>query len=77
MRTTLAALSFAAGVGLVWCQSAGALPADGTAIKEVATATSSVEQTQFYMRRTRHGIRKCYRDFIIGPYVCHTFWTLW
>jgi hypothetical protein len=74
MRTALVALSFAAG-SLVWSQSAGAVPARPMEMNAAATATSSPEQTHFYARRTRHhGIMKCYHEFLIGPYVCHTFY---
>jgi hypothetical protein len=74
MRTTLAALSFAAGIGLVWCHGAGAVPARPMEMAAAATAASPVEQA-FYARRTRHhGIMKCYHELLIGPYVCHTFY---
>jgi hypothetical protein len=75
MRTTLAALSFAAGFGLVWCQGAGAVPARPMEMMEAAAGTLVAEQPIFYARRTRHhGIMKCYHEFLIGPYVCHTFY---
>jgi hypothetical protein len=73
MQKTLLALSLAAGVGLVCSQSAGAVPVSATAVKEAATATSPVQQAQYSERRTRHGIVKCYRDFVVGPYRCHYF----
>ena len=77
MRTTLAALSFAAGIGIVLCQSAAAVPVSATTISKTATAASAFDQTIFYARRTRHGIRKCYHEFLIGPYVCRTFRYWW
>lgn len=73
MRTTLAALTFAAGIGLVCCQSAGAVPANPAAVKSAAAATSPVQQAQYYERHTRYGVVKCYREFIIGRYVCHRY----
>jgi len=73
MHKTLAALSFAAPIGLICCQSAGAVPASAPAVMEAATATSPVQQAQYAERRTRHGVVKCYRDFVIGPYRCHYF----
>jgi hypothetical protein len=73
MRTALVALGFAAG-SLVWSQCVGAVPAGPMEMKEAAAA-SSVVQEAFYIRRTRHhGIMKCYHEFLIGPYVCHTFY---
>jgi hypothetical protein len=73
MQKTLAALSLAAGIGLVCCQSAGAVPASATGVKEAATTASTLQQAQYAERRTRHGVVKCYRDFVIGPYRCHFF----
>jgi hypothetical protein len=73
MRTTLTALSLAAGIGLMCCQTASAVPADVTAIKEAAAAASAVQQAQYAERRTRRGIVKCYRDLVIGPYRCHLY----
>ena len=73
MKKTLAAVSLAAGIGFVCCQSAGAAPASATGVSEAATATSIVHQAQFAERRTRHGTVKCFRDLIIGPYRCHWF----
>lgn len=69
MRTMLAALSLAAGMGLMLCQSALAFPASGQAIQQSASTASPLEQV-FYVRRTRHGLVKCYREFVIGHYVC-------
>ena len=73
MRTTLAVLTFAAGIGLICCQSAGAAPVSGTAVQDAATATSPLQQAQYTERKTRHGIVKCYRDLVIGPYRCHYY----
>ncbi len=73
MQKTLAALSFATAIGLICCQSAGAVPASAPAVNEAAMAASSVQQAQYEERRTRHGVVKCYRDFVIGPYRCHYF----
>jgi hypothetical protein len=73
MRTTLTALGFAGFIGLVCCQSAGAVPAGTTAIKQAATAASAVQQAQYYERHTRHGIIKCYREAIFGKYTCHRY----
>jgi hypothetical protein len=28
---------------------------------------------QYAERRTRHGVVKCYRDLVIGPYRCHYY----
>ena len=73
MRTMVAALSLAAGMGLIMglmlCQSALALPASGGAIQQSASAASPLEHV-FYARRTRHGLVKCYHEFVIGRYVC-------
>ena len=73
MRTTLAALSLAAGLCLICYQSAAAFPVDAGAIRQSATDASAVEQAQFAEHRSRGHITKCYREFVIGDYVCHHF----
>jgi hypothetical protein len=72
MRTTLAALSLAAGIGL-FCQSASALPIDANAIRQNASDASGVIHTQFAESRRGGRITKCYREFVIGSYVCHSY----
>ena len=76
MRTTLAISGLIAAIGFACCQSAAAIPVAAKAIKEVVTASSTIEQAQYAERRTRHGLVKCYRTLIIGPYRCHWF-TRW
>jgi hypothetical protein len=66
MRATLMGLAFAGALSLVCFQSANAVPADAGAMKRAATATSTVQEAQFYARPTRHGIIKCYREFRRG-----------
>jgi len=73
VKKMLAALSFAAGIGLICCQSAGGVPASAPTLKEAATAASPVQQAQYAERHTRRGVIKCYRDFVIGPYRCHRY----
>jgi hypothetical protein len=73
MQKTLAALGLAAGIGLICCQTAGAVPAAPAAVQNAATGASVLEQVQYTERRTRRGIVKCYRDLVIGPYRCHYY----
>jgi len=73
MRATLAAASLAAVIGLVCCQSAGAVPAAAPTLKAAATAVSALHRAQYSERRTRRGIVKCYREAIFGPYRCHRY----
>jgi hypothetical protein len=73
MRMTLAALSLAAGLGVIASQSAAALPVAPEAIRQAATAASNVEQAQYAERRGRGTITKCYREFVVGNYACHTY----
>jgi len=73
MQKALLALSFAAAIGLACSQGAAAAPAAATAVKEAARAGSGVQTAQYYERHTRHGIVKCYRDFVVGPYRCHYY----
>jgi hypothetical protein len=74
MRTTLAVLSLAVGLGFIACQSAAALPISAGAIQQAATAASSLERAQYAEHTGRHYITKCYRDFFIGRYTCHRYW---
>jgi hypothetical protein len=73
MRKMLLVTGFAAALGLVGVSGAGAVPADITAVKQAATAASPLRQAQYAERRTRHGVVKCYRDLVVGPYRCHYF----
>jgi len=76
MRKMLAAVTFAASIGVVCCQSAGAVPAAAVTLKE-ATARSPLRQVQYREYGTRHHVVKCYRDLIIGPYRCHYYRRRW
>lgn len=78
MQKRLLALGLVATIGLV-CGSASAVPinAASVSIKEAAAAGSPVQQAQFAERRTKHGVVKCYRDLVIGPYRCHHFRNGW
>jgi hypothetical protein len=73
MRKMLFAVSFAAALGLVAVSDAGAVPADATAVREAATAASPLQQAQYAERRVRHGVVKCFRAFVVGPYRCHWY----
>ncbi len=73
MQKTFAVLSFAAGIGLLCCQSAGAVPAAATGVKDAATNASTLQLAQYAEHRAHHGVVKCYRDFVIGPYRCHYY----
>jgi hypothetical protein len=72
MRKTLLA-GFGVGVVALWCQNANALPASAAAIHEAAANASFMQKVQYAERRTRHGVVKCYRDLVIGPYRCHYY----
>jgi hypothetical protein len=73
MRKMLFVVSSAACLGLVGLPDAGAAPADATAVQEAAAAVSPLQQAQYVERRARHGVVKCYRDLVIGPYRCHYY----
>jgi hypothetical protein len=75
MKKTLAVLAFAAGLGAIACQSAAALPVAAGAIEQAATATTAVQTAQYAERRGKGTITKCYRDFVVGNYTCHTYRT--
>ena len=74
MRKVLFAASVAAALGLFGVSGAGAVPADVTAIKGTAVAASPLQSVQFYGHRSRHGVVKCYRTLVVGPYRCHHFY---
>ena len=73
MRTTLTALCVAGVLALPCAQAANAAPADASALAAASNAASPLRQAQFAERPTRHGVVKCYREFVIGPYRCHYF----
>jgi len=77
MRATLTGLAFAGALSLVCDQSAAAVPADAGAMGRAATAISTMQEVQFYARPTRHGIIKCYREFVVGRPVCRHFYRWW
>jgi hypothetical protein len=73
MQKTLMSLGFAAGICLLCGESAGAIPANGAALQPAEITHSAVQQAQYYERHTRHGVVKCFRDFVVGPYRCHYY----
>jgi len=73
MQKTLVALGLVAGIGLAGSQSAGAVPMSATAMKDAATAASTLQEAQYAERRTRRGVVKCYRALVVGPYRCHRY----
>ena len=75
LSATLSALAFAAGLGIVTCQTAVALQVAPDAIQQMTKATSAVQQAQYAERRGKGTITKCYRDFVVGAYSCHTYRT--
>ena len=77
MRATLTGLGFAGVLSLLCYQSPQAVPADGVAMKQAAIATSTLQEAQFYARPTRHGIIKCYREFVVGRPVCRHYRWWW
>ena len=84
MRTMPAALILASAIlfissGIfISSQSANAaVPIAPAAMKESASATSTVQQAQFYGHRSRHHVVKCYRELVVGSYVCRRFHRWW
>jgi hypothetical protein len=70
MRVAIAAAGFAALAYVSCCQNAGAVAVGGTAIKQAADLSSLVTSTRYYHR----GYRKCFRQLVVGPYVCRRYW---
>jgi hypothetical protein len=77
MRAILTTLAFAGGLSFFCYQSANGLPTDAAAMKRAATDASIAQDAQFYARPSRHGIIKCYREFIVGRPVCRHFYRWW
>ena len=77
MRTILTALAFAGAICVISYQSAGAVTAAAASVEEAASTASTIQQAQFYAHPTRHRVVKCYRELVIGPYVCHRFHRWW
>jgi hypothetical protein len=73
MRKILFAFSLAAGFSALSGQNAGAVPVNAVAIQEAVAGASLMHEVQYVERRTRHGVVKCYRDLVVGPYRCHHF----
>jgi hypothetical protein len=79
MRKMLSVAGLAAALGFavvapIGLADAGAVPADAAMVKQSAAAASPLLQAQFAGRRTRHGVVKCYRTLVVGPYRCHHFY---
>jgi len=77
MRATFMRLAFASAVSFVCYQNADAVPVDAAAMKRAAINASTVQEVQFYARPTRHGVIKCYRQFVVGRPVCRHFHRWW
>ena len=74
MRMAITVLSLAGAIGIGSIQSAGAVAVNAAAMKEAASAASTVQQARFCGHATRHYVVKCYREVVIGPYVCRRFY---
>ena len=72
MRKALLPMTFAAS--LILCDhAANAVTVDVKGVREAATA-SLRSQVQYAERRTRYGVVKCYRSFVVGRYRCHHYY---
>ncbi len=69
MRLVVAA-AFAALIFVCCSQDTGAVVVREAAIKPAAIVGSLATQTRLYWR----GYRKCYRQLVVGPYVCRRYW---
>jgi hypothetical protein len=73
MRVAIAAVCFAALACVFCCQNAGAVAVGGTAIKKAADA-GSLATPAFYGRNQGNHVVKCYRQLVIGRYVCRRYY---
>jgi hypothetical protein len=74
MRMAMMALSIVGAIDMLGSQNVGAVATNAAVVKEAVYANSTVQPAQFYARVTRHYVIKCYRELVIGPYVCHRFY---
>lgn len=77
MRLKTKALGLIGAVELLWCMPVGAAPINGSGIEQATIAASTVQQAQYYERHRHHHVVKCYRELVVGPYVCHRFGGWW
>ena len=77
MRIALTALTLASAISVLGFQSADAVAVNAAALKQPASTASLVQQVQFYYGHGRHHPVKCYRELVIGPYVCHHIGRGW
>jgi hypothetical protein len=77
MRATLTRLALAGALSLICHQSANAVPVEAATMKRAAMDVSTMQNAQFYARPTRHGVIKCYRQFVVGRPVCRHFYRWW
>ena len=73
MLMKMTVLAFIGATALAFTQSASAVPVDAAAIRAAAVTGFAVQQAQYSERHTRHRVVKCYRELIVGPYVCRHF----
>ena len=72
MRIALTALTLASAISVLSFQSADAVAVNAAGLKQPTSTASLVQQVQFYYGRAyHHHPVKCYRELVIGPYVCH------
>ncbi len=72
MRTTLMGLAFVGVLSVVGYRAADAMTMDAAAMNQAAVSASSVQKAD-YLRRTRHGVVRCYWDFGWGRTICHRY----
>jgi hypothetical protein len=77
MRATLTGLALAGALSLICYQSGNAVPVHAATMKRAAMDVSTMQNAQFYARPTRHGVIKCYRQFVVGRPVCRHFYRWW
>ena len=77
MRLRTTALGLIGAISLLWCLPVGAAAMSGSGIEQVAIAASAIQQVQYYERHAHRHLVKCYRELVVGPYVCRRFYRWW
>jgi hypothetical protein len=77
MRVTIKRLVLVGTISLIGCGVASSAPISPFGLKKAAVGASAVQPAQYYEHHTRHRVIKCYRELVVGRYVCHSFYRWW
>jgi len=73
MRTIVAAILIATGIGIIAVPSGSAAPVNGAALDRDARAVAPISPVGYVLRHGHICYAKCYYDFFVGHRVCRRF----